>query len=236
MTTAKHLALGLVAPRRWGGRRRGAGRKPTHERPGMSHAARELHDGRHPAHVTLRVRAGVPSRRIPRIARAFEQSLAQACERDDFRVAQYSLQRNHLHLIVEADDRGALARGMIAVGSRLARAVNRVCRRRGPVVADRYHVRALRSPREVWNALRYVLNCRRHDARALGLGCLDPASSARWFDGWSASPVSGAIPEWLARPVARARTWLLGVGWRRYGGIDCADVPGPRRKAIGGRA
>jgi hypothetical protein len=96
------------------------------------------------------------------------------------------LQANHAHLLVEADDRSALARGMIAVGARLARAVNRVFRRSGPVLADRYHVRALKTPREVRNALRYVLlNARHHASRLMG-GVFDPASSARWFDGWKA--------------------------------------------------
>jgi hypothetical protein len=57
------------------------------------------------------------------------------------------------HLIVEADDENALGRGMKAIGSRLARAVNRVFRRSGAVLVDRYHLRALRTPREVRNAL-----------------------------------------------------------------------------------
>jgi len=78
---------------------------------------------------------------------------------------------------------------MKSLGARLARAVNRVFRRSGPVLADRYHVRVLRTPREVRNALAYVLlNARRHAAqvgrmvsRALRI---DPASSGRWFDGW----------------------------------------------------
>jgi len=113
---------------------------------------------------------------------------------------------------------------MIAVGARLARAVNRVFRRRGPVLAERYHFHALKTPREVWNALRYVLlNARKHARRASGAPELDPASSARWFDGWagSSAPVSST-----SCPVARPRTWLLAVGWRRHGVIDPGDVPG----------
>jgi len=112
--------------------------------------------------------------------------VARACERGTFRVVHYSLQSNHVHLVVEAAHRAALARGMVAVGSRLARAVNRVFGRRGPVLADRYHLRVLKTPREVRNALRYVLlNARRHASRLSGKVLLDPASSARWFDGWS---------------------------------------------------
>jgi REP element-mobilizing transposase RayT len=155
--------------------------------------------------------------------RAFECSLAQASERGDFRVVHYSLQSNHVHLLVEAASRGALARGMKAVGARLARAVNRVFRRVGPVLADRYHLRVLKTPREVRNAIRYVLlNARHHASRLVGKARLDPASSARWFDGWKhEGPTDGGHC-----PVARARTWLLAVGWRRHGLIDPADVPG----------
>lgn len=150
----------------------------------------------------------------------------------------YSLQGNHAHLIVEASDQRSLGRGMMAIGARLARAVHRVTKRTGPVLADRYHVRRLATPTEVRNALRYMLlNARHHlGKRTLTAGravdrLLDPASSARWFDGWKLA--SNAAPNTVARsaaarlrPVARARTWLLTVGWRRHGLLDPADVPG----------
>ena len=228
-TSRRQLALQLVPPRRWGGRRAGAGRKPVGERAGLPHATRAALAARHPAHVTLRVRPDVPSLRSVRLVRAFERSVAQACERGDFRVVQYSLQSNHVHLLVEAAHRDALARGMIAIGSRLARAVHRVFERPGPVLADRYHVRVLKTPREVRNALRYVLlNARRHARRLAGRVLLDPASSARWFDGWRRDDGGrDGVVSLDPRPVARARTWLLAVGWRRHGLLDPGDVPGP---------
>jgi len=110
--------------------------------------------------------------------------------------------------------------------------VNRVARRTGCVLADRYHARALRTARECRNALRYVLlNARHHAATRAGGGPprLDPASSACWFDGWK----PGTFVTERARetrpvpsPVARARTWLLTIGWRRLGLLDAAEVPG----------
>jgi hypothetical protein len=144
----------------------------------------------------------------------------------------YSLQGNHAHLIVEAHDRHALGRGMMAIGARLARAVNRVADRSGRVFADRYHARLLPTPKEVRHALRYVLlNARRHAATARAALAravrLDPASSARWFDGWKHgvpdTDKDGASGD---PPVARARMWLLAVGWRRHGLLDPGDVPG----------
>lgn len=221
------LALTLQPQRRWGGRRAGAGRKPGASR-GLPHASREEFPRPLPAHVTLRVRPGIPSLRTVPIVRAIERSFAAACARPGFRLVQYSLQGNHAHLIVEARDRHALGRGMKAVAGRIARAVNRVARRRGKVFLDRYHLRLLPTPREVRHALRYVLlNARHHLGAASaprGSIRLDPASSARWFDGWRSAAITEDTP--TPSPVARAKTWLLRAGWRRHGLLDPADVPG----------
>jgi REP element-mobilizing transposase RayT len=187
--------------------------------------------------VTLRVRPGVPSLRGGALVREWRRSLAEASERGSFRVTHYSLQGDHAHLIVEAHGKEALACGMKSIGARLARAVNRVARRSGSVLDGRYHHRSLRSPREVRRALAYVLlNARRHLAKSRGLSRsatahLDGASSARWFDGWrreAASRVREAREDaGSAQPeVARPRTWLLRVGWRRHGLVDPAEVPG----------
>jgi hypothetical protein len=180
--------------------------------------------------VTLRLRAGLPSLRTVRLVREIEHSFAAGHERQGFRLVHYSLQGNHAHLVVEAQDRHALGRGMMAVAARLARAVNRATNRSGRVLADRYHVRMLSTPREVHRALRYVLlNARRHAGRlraAKGSVRLDPASSARWFDGWRGEEARMELSSVGAPAVASARTWLLTVGWRRYGLLDPADVPG----------
>ena len=139
-----------------GGPRPGAGR-PRGPRPRVLHRERGAVPVHCPIHVTLRVRPGVPSLRGGAFVREFRRSLAEASERGDFRVAHYSLQGDHAHLIVEAHGKEALARGMMSIGARLARAVNRVGRRSGPVLDGRYHHRSLRSPREVRRALAYVL-------------------------------------------------------------------------------
>jgi REP element-mobilizing transposase RayT len=177
--------------------------------------------------VTLKVRRGLRTLRDGRIVRALEEALAKACERGDFRVAHYSVQADHLHLLIEAEDRRALGRGMQSISARVARAVNRVLGRKGAVLWDRYHLRVLATPNEVRRALSYVLlNARKHlGTRAPRVGRIDPASSGRWFDGWREGIVA------LARspaPVARARTWLLRVGWQRHGLLDPSEVPGLR--------
>ncbi len=232
----RQLPLSLSMPRRWGGRRNGAGRKRGPQ-TGLAHGSRERFATPLPAHVTLRMRPGVPSLRTVPIVRELERSFRIARARPGFRLAHYSLQGNHAHLIVEARDRDALGRGMKSIAARVARAVNRVTEHTGPVLADRYHLRLLSTPTEVRNALRYVLLNAHHHAAAAKNALrnatgLDPASSARWFNGWKPgnSPAPSAVQPAAARdpaPVARARTWLLSVGWRRHGLLDPADVPGP---------
>ena len=185
-----------------------------------------------PVHVTLRVLPNLPSLREGRFVLEFRRSLAEASERGSFRVTHYSLQGDHAHMIVEEHGKEALARGMMSIGARLARAVNRVGQRSGPVLDGRYHHRSLRSPREVRRALAYVLlNARRHLAKRRGVSRsltahLDGASSARWFDGWRPEAAS-RLPETKAGcEVARPRTWLLRIGWRRHGLVDPSEVPG----------
>ena len=204
--------------RTWGGRRRGAGRKPNPGRRPVPHRRRERHDRHCSAHLTLRATAGIPSLRDERLFGGVRAALG-AASNGSFRVCEFSVQTDHLHLIVEADGTRAFRAGVRGLIVRLAKAINRALGRRGPVWGDRYHVRLLRTPREVRNALVYVLNnFRKHFRAACGL---DPCSSARWFEGWRTGPG----PDVDASPLPRARTWLGRVGWRRHGPIDVDECP-----------
>ncbi len=163
--------------------------------------------------------------------REFQASLAEACSRSGFRVVHYSIQTNHVHLIVEANGKRALASGMKSVGARLARTANRVFQRSGSVLDGRYHARLLKTPREVRNAIAYVLlNVRKHWKQRRGVALparIDEASSGRGFTGWKGRDriKHDARP----RDVAPPRTWLLRKGWRRHGLIDPGDTPGCAR-------
>lgn len=214
-------------PRTWGGRRSGAGRKPSGRRVGVAHRTRPVHVARHPVHVTLRARRMLPSLRDERIFPAVRQALARA-SRKGLRLLEFSVQSDHVHLLVEAEDQDALSRGLLGLSIRIARAVNRVLGTPGRVWADRYHARALGTPREVRNGLVYVLqNWRKHSPAASGL---DPCSSAAWFAGFRAPGSMGPAPS----PVVPPRTWLAAVGWRRLGLIGVDEGPAalrPRRRS-----
>ena len=199
----------------WGGARKGPGRKPKGTRPLVEHTQRPEFSARFPVHVTVSRREGLPSCRTKGAYAALRAAFAAGCDRFGFRLAHYSVQGNHLHFIVEAKDRAALSRGMQGLLIRVAKALNRVWGRRGSVFADRYHDHVLRTPREVRNALNYVLANARNHGRRLAQG-IDHYASGWWFDGWREKPTMKGL-EGIERPVATARAWLLNEGWRRHG-------------------
>jgi REP element-mobilizing transposase RayT len=205
----------------WGGKRRGAGRKPKGERAGVSHARRAALAARFPVLVTLRLREGLPSLRYDDSHAVLKQALA-AGSREEFRVVHYSLQSNHVHVLVESKDARALSRGMTGLAVRLARGLNRLWRRVGRVFSDRYHSLVLRTPRAVRSALVYLLqNARKHGAWTARRP--DIYSSGAEFDGWKG--MQWNLAESSAGFLGRARTWLLAVGWRRHGLIDVREAP-----------
>jgi REP element-mobilizing transposase RayT len=166
----------------------------------------------------MRAIAELPSLRPATPFLALRAALA-AASGPAFRVLHFSVQRDHVHLLVEADEPTGLSRGIQGLAIRAARAVNRALGRRGRVWSDRFHARALATPREVRNALVYVIhNVKKHVRGAWGI---DSRSSGDWFDGWR----DGVSP-WAGRtPVARARTWLGSIGWRRHARIGIEEMP-----------
>ena len=218
-------------PGKRGGRRTGAGRKRG-LRPKVMHRRRLEVDGRTPVHVTLRLLPEIVRLRRRDQYQAVRQALARTAHRDDCRICHYSIQGNHLHLIVEPASKGGLSRGMTAFKTSCARRLNGVAGRTGRVFADRYHARYLTSRAQVRRALCYVLNnWRRHgEHRAHPDWRTDPFSSADFFDGWTDH--AARRPSWLGPedtpPVADAKFWLLTTGWRQYGTIHPREVPGPR--------
>jgi len=234
--------------RTWGGARANAGRPPKGRTAGVSHLRRPSHSYTHPLHVTLRVGRGVPSLREHSVFSVVRRALAQGKRHFGFSLVHFSVQRNHLHLIAEASDRRALSRGMQGLSIRVARAVNAQLGRRGKLFVDRYHARALTSPRSVRLVLRYVLlNMNKHfrgpqgpaDARssAVASGFVDRCSSAPWFSEFRrpAELVFGvreARDDWQRAsgsnepPVVRPESWLLRSGWKRAGAFDVDETPG----------
>jgi putative transposase len=152
---------------RRGGKRRGAGRKPMGPRAKERHKARTAFKPYHPLHVVMRVVPEVGSLRRRKMYRAMRHATITAALCERFRIVHISLQRNHVHMLIEADHKAALARGMQGFQISAARNINTalgdgVRRRRGQVFADRYHVEVITTPTRARHTLGYVLSNWRH--------------------------------------------------------------------------
>ena len=216
----KQLALAMPRP---------VGR-PRKKQTSLQHKKRPFLTGREPVLVTARVARSVANLRRMSIYNAFRRALATSLAREGFRVVHLSIQRDHVHLLVEARDTDELSRGMQGLLISAARRINACFRKRGTVFADRYHERIIASPTQCRNALSYVLNnWRKHREDRYRTWTVDPFSSAVNFGGWRELESSNQLfgtPDWYERlPTSTPETWLLRVGWTLNGLISTRERP-----------
>ncbi len=234
MRRASHPQQAIAFPARHGGPREGAGRKRKPGRRRVEHATRPIVKQDWPVHVTVRLKRDVPRLRNFTLAKVLRRAFVTGCNKEGFRICQFSIQGNHIHLICEATERERLSRGIQGWSVRVARGVNAHAGRKGSLFDDRYHVEVIKTPRQMRNTLCYVLqNARRHDEyldrRYHGV---DPFSSAWWFDGWTDYGWRrGLVQEDDEPPVAPGESWLLNTGWKRHRLIAIDEVPAARRRA-----
>jgi REP element-mobilizing transposase RayT len=235
-----------------GGKRRGAGRKPTGKRAGSPHKKRPVLKARFPVHVVLRVTPEIGSLRRREMYRAIrEATIAVAlrelniAERGAFRIIHISIQRTHVHLLVEADHQPALSGGMQSFQISAAKHLNAAAsagrdeRRRGAVFPDRFHQEIITTPRQARHALSYVLNnWRKHREDRSSIARqwrVDPFSTGLLFSGWKEREDAVVLWRWREtyQPlvVYFAKTWLLTVGWRRHTLIRFNEIPSAKRAA-----
>src|SRR5262249_10885656 len=147
-------------------RRRGVklGRPPKGPRSSERHKRRDDFKPSQPIHVTCRVEQPVGTLRRRDAYHAVRKAMQLMLGKGDFRIVHVSLERDHVHLLIEADDKHALARGMQAFQSTAARLLNKAITkargriRRGRVFSDRYHPVIITSPTQAHHSLSYVLN------------------------------------------------------------------------------
>jgi REP element-mobilizing transposase RayT len=224
--------------RTWGGKRKGAGRKQVNERKSQPHRVRPEITSRMAMLVTLRVVPNVRRMRRMDAYKALRKALLVVLARTDFRIVHHSIQGNHIHLVVEAEDKRALARGMQAFQASAARRLNQVDIddngkvRTGQVFVDRYHLDVVTTPTHARHTLAYVLNdWRRHkEDRAPGTRTwsLDKYSSAISFTGWAERSEWIMPDDYEPLPVSSPQSWLLREGWKLGGAISIYEAPGPR--------
>jgi putative transposase len=227
-----------------GGKRSGAGRKPKPgKRAGSRHKKRPVLKPYWPVHVVLRVAPDVGSLRKRLVYKALREATIAVAKRElswdekgAFRIVHISIQRTHVHLLVEAAHRMALSRGMQAFQISAAKHINGVVsmrrseRRRGSVFPDRFHQTIIKSPRQARRALAYVLNNWRKHGEDRGRSWkVDPFSSALCFGGWKerSEPYLGDQPAgYDPLLVYLPQTWLLKTGWQeKHPRVSLYEVP-----------
>jgi REP element-mobilizing transposase RayT len=237
----RHESEQLVLFKKRGGKRRGAGRPTNGARAGSPHKQRPYLHARYPVHIVLRVVSAVGNLRRRRVYHAIREATLTTARRENFRIVHLSIQRTHVHLLVEADHKEALASGMqgfqISAAKHLNAAISKGRpgpRRRGPVFPDRYHAEIITSPRQARHTLSYVINnWRKHKedrSDVTRTWAIDWFSSAAMFADWAEYGHEGFL--WRGPPtydpllVYRPRTRLLREGWKKGGGpISCREVP-----------
>ena len=223
------------------------GRKPKGARAGSPHKVRPELKARHPVHVVLRVVSAVGNLRRRTTYKAVREATLTTARREDFRIVHLSIQRTHLHLLVEAHDKGALAAGMqgfqISAAKHLNAAISKGTpgpRRRGPVFPARYHAEIITTPTQARHALSYVINnWRKHREDRDGAARswkIDWFSTAVMFPGWAEfaeEPFMRRGPaSYDPLVVYQPRTWLLRGGYLRGGPpISVREVPSAPRPA-----
>jgi REP element-mobilizing transposase RayT len=197
-------------------------------------------------HVVLRAAGAVGNLRRRAIYEAIREATRITAKRSDFRIVHLSIQRTHVHLIVEADHEVALAKGMQGFQVSAAKHVNRAVstdsqrmRRRGAVFPDRYHAETITSPRQARHTLAYVMgNWRKHQedrSEKTRDWKIDWFSSAPVFPDWTEYGDDAILWRWPPgyEPLAvrRPQTWLLRVGWKQHApAISYREVPSAHRE------
>ena len=199
--------------RNWGGRRPGSGAKQKRWRQSAPHRPRAAADSWAPYHATLSRLFGLPNLRRKETFALALRIFREKALLPGFRLTAWTIQSNHLHLLVEAASKEHLSRALQGIQVCLARGWNRIWRRRGAVFAGRFHSRPVKDPFDARRTLAYVL--KNHLRHGLSWSILfDPASSALWSDLWlerefwekerERHGISGTQP-----PVASPKTHLL---------------------------
>jgi hypothetical protein len=129
----------------WGGARAGAGRPRKHAIASEPHQVRPRLARTHPVHITARVLPALAPLSRSRACAAIRRALRTSLARSDFRIVRLVVRSSRLELVVEADDKHALARGMQGFQVAAARHLNARLARRGTVFPDRYRAAILRT-------------------------------------------------------------------------------------------
>lgn len=136
--------------------RKGGGRRPKHDK-GIRHIKRPEIKRLTSLHLTVKIlkdKAGIKNKQTLAL---LKHAILKA-RKKGLRIIHFTLEYDHVHLLVEANDNEVLGRGMMVFGVTMAKGINRLKSIKGTVYKHRYHFRKINSPRELKNVLHYIFN------------------------------------------------------------------------------
>jgi REP element-mobilizing transposase RayT len=208
-----------------GGIREGAGRRSL-KNGKAKHTTRPEVSDKIPLHITVRFGAGVASLRSKKSYKIFRRGVIRARESQGLRVLHFAILGNHYHLIVESQDKAALARGMKSLNIQLAKGLKKLSGATGAwsAVSDRYDIQFLKTPSQVRHALSYVFaNAAKHFKRSqvfdwfCSFAVFEDAVDKlrRGSYKWARPTLSAEQRAWFMEMLNEARSWLARTGWKR---------------------
>lgn len=182
---------------RHGGRRTGSGRKRIHSR-GVAHRTREKVSSRTPCHVNFKFRCNIKNKFALRL---LKRAIVRA-RLTGLRVIHFSLQSNHVHLIIEPINNDILTKGMRSLTITFAKGLQK-----GKVQVERYHLHVLRSIKEARNAAFYVLfNKQKHEKGICST--IDEYTSLLGMKDWRKLVKEYAVKNRQTLKIGKHKVWV----------------------------
>jgi REP element-mobilizing transposase RayT len=132
-----------------------AGRPAIHDR-GIRHISRDPIKKLTALHLTIKIireKAGLKNKAMLKV---LQRAIVKARSKG-LAVVHYTLEFDHIHLLVESGNHQELGKAMQSLGVSLSMAINRLRGLQGKVFKTRYHLRKLKTPTEIRNVIKYIL-------------------------------------------------------------------------------
>ncbi|MDD4973652.1 MAG: transposase [Bacteriovorax sp.] len=108
-------------------------------------------------HLTVKIKKIKAELKNKSVLSILKRAILNA-RKQGLKVIHYSLEYDHVHLLIEADNNHILSKGMQSFGVTISKAINRMRKLKGGVYKHRYHFRKISSPRQLKNVLNYIFN------------------------------------------------------------------------------
>lgn len=131
--------------------------RPAKNDAGIRHTKRPDLTRPSSLHLTVKIEKSKANLKNKNVLAILKKAIFNA-RRQGLKVIHYSLEYDHIHLIIEADNNRTLGKGMQAFGVTLAKAINRMRKVKGQVYKHRYHFRQITSSRQLKNVMTYIFN------------------------------------------------------------------------------